>query len=256
MLYELKVISEFGNWSKHDFKQQMSWKEIYEYLRQLVNVNLPTPPQNPLIISNSPVEKMKKSLIRKANKATIIPIVLNSKNRDPNDVDLSKSLMESEISKLLLIPKHGDVVLDIDISGYRNHGLWFYHETKGLINDIEPIEDGIIPFDFSWPKFHHLYYSDVMEYAPNLPYDLTNYNFPNVIEQLNKNIKGNRTYAFINGMKYFFKPSSRYDSNERPVSYFLSQLSASQHNCSIKMDYEDDENSKDTIYLWDLESDY
>lgn len=245
MSYESKVIKELGNWKQSDFKHRLSWKEIYDYLKQLSksahDEYLHQSIDNDIL--------SRKLLLKRVNKATVIPILINDATRDKEDDELSKHLSTQELGKLLIIPKHGDIIIDIKVSGYRNDGVWFYHETEGLIDDLNWIPCGTIPYSFSWPKFHHKYYNDAI-YGNTFRFDFSNYNFDCIKKQLTENVKGNITSAYINGLKYFFKPHEEAESCDLPITYFITRLEATEKESWLAMQYSVINGDK-TISIWD-----
>lgn len=79
-------------------------------------------------------------LYRKDEKAMVIPLNLKT-----------------------IVPRYGDVLIDLNDVGYRNQGVYFWNGA--IIGSCYDFDDyGSVPLEFSWPEFPISYYLDIIDH--------------------------------------------------------------------------------------------
>ena len=148
----------FGEVEKEDIKEEYAtWKTTCMTFTQLRKDTLDyldkRDNKKGSKVKNLVVGQYKTLLFRDNNKAMVIPICFRS-FRKPNTIGLP----------MVIYPRNGDVIIDLDRVGYRNEGLTIWDEDKmkrtGLCSVID--DYGSVPFTLSWPTYPITYYTDII----------------------------------------------------------------------------------------------
>ena len=78
--------------------------------------------------------------------------------------DLEKAMVIPSVHNIL--PRHGDVIINLETVGYRNQGLTFYNEsTDTSVECYRDIDDyGSVPLIFTWPQYPIQYWTDIIDH--------------------------------------------------------------------------------------------